>query len=162
MHGTHTILHFFWLYELIFTLCMVHTLSCIFFGFTSRFLHYAWYTHYPAFFLVLQADFYTMHGTHTILHFLGRTFWNHNAPQDSPWPSTYSYWAHPRYMTKVFLLQSSHSTVTQESALPALFQIMSFHMLNNTWRQYAKHQLRHLYHLIAQVTVFLHPTAVIP
>jgi len=50
---------------------MVHTLSCIFFGYTSWFLHYAWYTHYPAFFLVLQADFYTMHGTHTILHF----FW---------------------------------------------------------------------------------------
>jgi hypothetical protein len=62
-------------------------------GFISWFLHYAWW--------------------HTTPHFLGRIDENHNAPQESPSPSTYSNWVHPRYMTEVFLLQSSRSTVTQ-------------------------------------------------
>lgn len=36
--------------------------------------------------LVLYVDFYTMHGTHTILHFLGRTDENHNAHSGQSMP----------------------------------------------------------------------------
>lgn len=121
--------------------CMYFSASKV--DFINWFLHYAWYTQYPAFSWQHWWKPQCSSGQSMTQHIL-------KLGTSQIHDKSIFYFCHPA--------QQWHKRVL----LPALFQIMSFRMLRKTWQQYAKHQLRHLYHLTAYVTIFLHPTTVIP